>query len=183
MIKHTVAFVLGVCLLGCSSSSNPSAPSAKLTPAPIPTPTPTPTPENLLKETYCVPAPPPLHKIKLKLHLDFGYKKVLDSRAFVGPDAAYCASIGLPGDICVVRDENDPLSVTCNNLALGKASDTGRYGPTWSWEGQPCRPPSEGANDPGCRNHETNQFFIYAFGSGTYTACGPNGVCNSFVIE
>jgi hypothetical protein len=154
------------------------------TPIPAPTPVPTPTPENLLKDTYCVPAPPPLSRIKLKAHLDFGYKKVLDSRAFVGPDPNYCTTIGYPGfTTCIVRDENDPQSVTCNNLALGKASDTDRYGPLWFWNGRPCRPASEGGNDPGCRNHETNQFFAYAFGPGVYTACGSNGACTDLLIE
>jgi hypothetical protein len=78
---------------------------------------------------------------------------------------------------------DDPQSVGCNNLAMGKASDTGRYGPTWYWNGQPCRPAGEGDNDPGCRNHETNQFFIYAFGPGTYLACGANGICDGFVVQ
>ena len=56
---------------------------------------------------------------------------MLDSRAFVGPDANYCGSIGLPGQICVVRDENDPQSMTCNNLAMGKRwtrAGTDRHG-------------------------------------------------------
>jgi hypothetical protein len=178
-----VLFPILSCGGGGSSSSNPSAPTVNSTPVPSPTPEPALTPETLLHDTYCVPAPPPLYKIKLKIQIDFGWKKVLDTRAFVGPDANYCSSIGLPGEICVVRDENDPQSVGCNNLAMGKASDTGRYGPTWYWNGQPCRPAGEGDNDPGCRNHETNQFFIYAFGPGTYLACGANGICDGFVVQ
>jgi hypothetical protein len=178
-----LSLALSLLFAACGSSSNPSGPVVNPTPVPTPTPTPTPVADNLQKDTYCVPNPPPLYKIKLKIQLDFGYKKVLDSRAFVGPDAAYCSSVGLPGSICPVRDENDPMSVTCNNLAMGKASDTGRYGPTWYWNGQPCRPISTGGNDPGCRNHVSNQFFIDAFGPGTYLACGANGVCDGYVVQ
>jgi hypothetical protein len=168
---------------GCGSSSNPSGPVVTPTPVPTPTPTPTPEPDNLQKDTYCVPAPPPLVKIKLKIQLDFGYKKVLDSRAFVGPDRAYCASVGLPGEVCPVRDENDPMSVTCNNLVMGKALDTGRYGPTWYYNGELCRPIGVGGDAAGCRNHVSNQFFIDAFGPGTYLACGANGHCDGYVVQ
>jgi hypothetical protein len=183
MNKHLLAIAIGLGLLGCnSSSSTPSTPTATPTPVPVPTQQPTPIPDNLQQETYCVPAPPALHNIRVKVHQDFGYKKILDSRALVGPDAGYCSAIGYPGNICVVRNEGDPQAVTCNNLAMGKATDTGRFGPTWSWEGRPCRPAGDGGNDPGCRNHETNQFLVYAFGPGTYAACGSNGACNAIAI-
>jgi hypothetical protein len=119
----------------------------------------------------------------VKVHADFGEKKILDSRALVGPDAQHCASIGYPGDVCVVRNEDDPQAVTCNNLVMGKATDTARYGPTWYGNGRPCRGIGEGGYDDGCRNHDSNQFLVFAFGPGTYEACATTGVCNAIVIN
>jgi hypothetical protein len=148
---------------------NPAGPAPTPTPTPVPVPTPTPTPS----EIACgKPTPPPLHTFRVKVHSDMGYKKILDSRVLVGRDAAYCASLGYPGDICVVRDENAPDAITCGNLVAGLSSQTGRYGPNWYWNGEPCRPVGEGGDDPGCRQHPTNQFMVFAFGPGTFTACG-----------
>ncbi len=168
---------------GGESGTSPSA-SVPAAPAPLPVavPTPTPAPENLQTDTYCVPKPGPIHNIRVKVHNDRGYKKVLDARGLVGPDASYCSAIGQPGEICVVRNENDPMAVTCNNLIFGK-SDTGRYGPTWFWNDNPCRNAGEGDNEPGCRNHETNQFLVYAFGPGVYAACSADGLCNAIEVE
>jgi hypothetical protein len=179
--------LLGVAFgfIGCGGST-PSSPQAVATPTPTPLPTPTPTPvaENLLPDTYCVPKPPPTAALRVKVHTDFGFKKLLDSRALVGPDADYCSSIGQPGTVCVVRNEDDPQAVSCNNYAMGKALDTGRYGPTWYQDGQVlCRPPGDGGNDAGCRNHEDNQFLLYAFGPGIYTACAANGICKAIEIQ
>ena len=180
MNRILVAVAFTLILPACGGGSG-SAPTTLPTPTPEPTPTPTPTPANLLPETYCVPAPPPLHNLRVKVHLDMGSKKILDSRALV-QSASYCAALGYAGDICVVRDENDPQAVSCNNLVMGKEKDTGRYGPTWSWNGQPCRPVNEGGGE-GCRNHEKNQFLVEAFGPGDYLACGENGVCNGITIK
>ena len=184
MIRTIVAsMVLGMAL-GCGGKTSTSpGPNPTPTPAPQPTPTPTPVPENLLPETFCVPAPPPTYSLRVKVHADFGYKKVLDSRALVGPNADYCSSIGYPGTVCVVRNENDPQAVTCNNLAVGKAQDTGRYGPTWYYNDKPCRGIDEGSNEPGCRNNESNQFLVYAFGPGNYGACTDKGVCQPLRVE
>jgi hypothetical protein len=172
------------CLTSCGSDPAATTPSTVPSPIaiPIPTPTPTPAAENLQTDTYCVPNPAPLHNVRVKVQSDRGFKKILDSRGLVGPDANYCAAIGQLGSICVVRDEGDPMAVTCNNLIFGKA-DTGRYGPNWFWNDQPCRNAGEGDNEPGCRNHETNQFLVYAFGPGVYAACSADGICNSIEIQ
>jgi len=47
-------------------------------------------------------------------------------------------------------------------------SDTGRYGPTWSYEGQPCR---DQGLEPGCYHHAQNQFLVIARGTGEFAAC------------
>jgi hypothetical protein len=171
--------------ISCGGSDPGTAPSANPTPVPVAQSTPTPAPlaRNLQPDTYCVPKPPPLAYLRVKVHDDRGYKKILDARAVVGPDAQFCAAQGQGGTVCVVRDENDPQAVTCNNLLAGK-SDTGRYGPNWFYnDDKPCRPIGDGGNDPGCRLHETNQFLVYAFGPGKYTACSEDAVCTDFIVE
>jgi hypothetical protein len=130
-----------------------------------------------------VPSPPPLYSYRVKVHLDQGFKKVLDSRVMV-QGASYCASLGYPGDICVVRDENALDAVTCGNFLSGSASQTGRYGPNWYVNDVPCRGIQEGGDAPGCKQHPTNQFFVFAFGPGIYSACGDNDrVCHGLEIR
>jgi hypothetical protein len=119
----------------------------------------------------------------VKVGNDQGYKKVLDSRVMV-EGAAYCNALGYPGNICVARDEGAPDAITCGNLLTGIASQTGRYGPNWYWNDKPCRPAGDTGEDPGCKQHPTNQFFVFAFGPGTYSACGDNDrVCFGIEIK
>jgi len=165
------------------STPNPlpsSSPRSGPAPTPVPVPTATPTPAAI----HCgAPLPPPLYTFRLKVHLDQGFKKVLDSRVMVR-DAAYCASIGQPGDICVIRNELAADAVTCGNKAAGVASQTGRYGPNWYWNDQPCRGIQEGGDAPGCKQHPSNQFFVFSFGPGVYSACGDGDrVCHGIDIK
>ena len=134
MLRSNVSLLLlTLCFISCGGDPG-TAPNAVPTPVPVPIPVPTATPSpsaaNLQEDTYCVPAPPPLADLRVKVHQDFGFKKVLDARALVGPDAAHCASINTGGTVCVVRREDDPQATTCNNLVVGKA-DSGLYGPNW----------------------------------------------------
>ena len=130
-----------------------------------------------------MPEPPPIFGFKVKIHQDFGWKKVLDSRAIVGPDGAFCKVQNGGGTVCPVRKEDDPQFGSCNNLVVGK-SDTGRYGPNWFFNDDIlCRPMGEGGNDKGCRIHETNQYLVYAFGPGKYTACSKDAVCTDFIVD
>ena len=170
-----------LCLSSCGGDTGVT-PTQNPTPVPLPEPTPTPLPDYLQQDTYCVPKPPPVYAVRVKIHSDRGYKKILDARAVVGPDKGYCAAIGQPGATCVVRVEDDPMAVTCNNLVMGRA-DTGRYGPNWFFNDLPCRAAGEGSNDPGCRNHETNQFLVYTFGPGVYAACSESAVCAQIEIH
>ena len=55
--------------------------------------------------------------------------------------------------------------MACDYLAVGKASDTGRWGPTWTVDGKPCSP------NGGCTNHPDNQFLVLVNGNGKYLAC------------
>ena len=178
MKKQVALFVLaGLPLFGCGSS-NGVTPTPVPTPVPTPTPTPTPDPQ-----IACTPVPPPIYGFRVKVHDDQGFKKILDSRALI-QDVNYCTAIGYPGySICVVRDENDPQAVSCGNLVTGRAEDTRRYGPTWFYNGEKCRPINDPSDGPGCKNHPSNQFLLFAFGSGEFMACaeGRRG-CNSITI-
>jgi hypothetical protein len=164
---------------GCGGSSAPS-PTTPASPSP-PSATPTPAPRIAACGS---PAPPALYGFRVKVQNDQGYKKVLDSKPLVGKDAAYCTSVGQPGDVCIVRDEGAADAVGCNYAVLGIASQTGRPGPNWYWNDTPCRGANQGGDEPGCRQHPTDQFLVFAFGPGTYSACGDNDrICHGIEID
>lgn len=189
-MKYVSALALSLCLgitaCGGGSSTGPTPSPTPILPTPTPSPTATPTPA----EVACnPPLPAPLNGWRVKIQIDQGYKKVLDSRALVGPDASYCSAIGYGGDTCVARNENDPQAITCQNLVVGIATDTKRYGPTWYWvpqgsaSPQLCRPPGDPGQEAGCKNHPDNQYFVLTFGPGTFSPCGANGVCGGFEVN
>ncbi len=143
---------------GCGhSSQTPAEPSAVVQPTPAPTP------------LVCEPTPPPLYGIRVKVHQDFGPRKTLDSRPVVINGDGYCgkAGFGESDHFCFTRREGDPQAAACDMMAVGRATDTGRYGPTWRYEGQPCTEPTE----IGCNNHPDNQFLVIAKGDGELAAC------------
>lgn len=182
---------MGAC--GGETPVTPPTPTPTATPTPAPTPTPTPGMLDPTSPIYCVPTPAPLYGFRVKIHADYGDRKVLDSRALVGKDTAYCSTIGYPGDICVVRDENDPMAVTCNNAVTGKAKDTGRYGPTWYVAsnapgatgdfGWYCLGPTTERNGERCKNSADNQFLLNIYAEGYYTACGETGGCSTLFVK
>lgn len=115
--------------------------------------------------------------MKLGVQVDNGFRKLIDSRPIVenvGRDTpdSYCGKAGFSPSarFCDTRPEGHPQREACDILVVGKASDTGRYGPTWSKEGQPCVEPGS-ASDPGCTNHADNQFLAILRGKGTMLAC------------
>ena len=71
------------------------------------------------------------------------------------------------------RCEGHPEREACDFLVMGKARDTGRYGPTWYYEDKLC---AAGPDTPGCTNHESNQFLVIAKGPGRYEACAADTV-------
>ncbi|HWW93700.1 MAG TPA: hypothetical protein VN375_10070, partial [Vicinamibacteria bacterium] len=72
-------------------------------------------------------------------------------------------------------------ALPCDILITGNASDTGRPGPTWTWNGKPCFPIGSNAGGiPGCENHPDNQFLVIARGPGSYLACSSHGVCGGY---
>ena len=149
-------------------------------PAPAPTPVPTPEPPSPPDSSGCgSPTPGPLAKIDAKLHIRGANKYTLDTTPLVGPDAAYCKLIGFTDGrrYCPPRTEGHPERPFCDGMLMGHASDTGRIGPTWTIDGNPC------TLDRGCENHPDNQFSVFAYKSGRYDACAESGVCGTVVVE
>jgi hypothetical protein len=122
------------------------------------------------------PAPPSIATFGIKVHGGTADRLLLDSTPLVGPDVAYCRRIGYTDGraYCPVRQEGSPERVACEAARVGRASDTGRPGPTWTVDGRRC----DGSGDvTSCVNHPTNQFQVYAYGTGTFRACAANGAC------
>ena len=175
----------------CGGGAAPTQPQSPPSPVATPTPAPTPTPGLVLPPGMsCVPAPPPLYGIKVKIQQDSGNRKVLDSKPLVLNVDGYCARVGSGGEtqkFCETRLEDHPDRTACDYLVTGIAADTGRWGPSWTRNGQLCND----ANFANCVNHPDNQFLLIAKSPGEYIACAapevpvaPGGsACGSLSIE
>lgn len=106
---------------------------------------------------------------------------LLDATPLVGPNADYCRAIGFTDgrSFCAVRQEGSSERTACEAALVGTAADTGRPGPTWSVDGRRCDGTGERAS---CVNHPSNQYLVYAFGAGTFQACGANGACGQTTL-
>ena len=166
-----VVFVLALFGCGSGSSTTPSNPPTT-TPATNPAAAATPTPNPFLAQCGD-PTPPPLYGMKLKIHVDNGDRKQLDSKPIVPNLNGYCGKVGLgdQGLYCETRPEGSVQREACDALVVGKAKDTGRVGPTWTRNGQPCFAAGDTGGQPGCVNLPDNQFLIVARGPGNYLAC------------
>jgi hypothetical protein len=113
--------------------------------------------------------------MKVKVHIDNGFRKVLDSRPIVENVNGYCAASGSNGGgkYCDTRPEGSTQREACDALVVGRAKDTGRIGPTWTRNGRPCSPVGAPEGSEGCLNHPDNQFLVIARGGGDYLACAP----------
>jgi hypothetical protein len=160
--------VLGV--YGCGSG----------TPVTPPTPTPPittpPTTQPQVTSLCTDPTPPPLHAMAVKVqNVVSASRWQLDSAPLVENKDNYCQRVGLgSGRYCETRPEGNAQRGACDALAVGKAIDTGRYGPTWYYNDKPCI--SAGDLGTGCVNHESNQFLVVAKGAGNYQACAAANV-------
>ena len=174
--------------------TQPDVASIPTAPAPQPTPTPTPgtEPEPVpgvpggggdggVAGRCGAPTPPPVSRMALKVHGSSGDRSLLDSTPLVGPDAEYCKKIGFTDGrtICPVRMEGSPEREACEAARVGRASDTGRPGPTWSANGKRCNGPDGGT---ACLNHSENQYLVWAYGAGSFKACTASGVCGELVL-
>ena len=169
----------------------PSAPAPQPTPTPAPGTVPEddplpatpgrPTDQGGVSAGCGAPAPPAVTQINVTVHGGNGDRVVLDSTPLVGPDAAYCRQIGFTDGrlYCPVRAEGHPERVACEAARVGRASDTGRVGPTWSANGKACGAADSGAS---CLNHPDNQFLVFAYGAGRFRACAASGVCGEISL-
>jgi hypothetical protein len=167
----SAAAALGA-IVQCGGGS--SAPPTSPTPVPTVAPTPTPTPNSGLPPgMVCDPTPPPLYGMVLKVHAGDADRAVLDSKPIVINVDGYCDRVaGISGKFCETRLEGDLQRVACDYMAVGKAIDTKRWGPTWYFKDQLC----DGANFGNCANHPAEQFLVVAKTNGKFEACASDTV-------
>jgi hypothetical protein len=175
VMQRTIPLVLlsgaaVVTLAYCGGGS--SSPTTQ--PTPPPTTTTTLPSSGLPVGMVCDPTPPPLYRLQVKMHAFGGNRNVLDSKPVVWNVDHYCDRVGFGNfKFCDTRPEGDLQRVACDYLATGKAGDTGRWGPTWYYNGTPCskEPPKEG-----CTTDPDNQFMAVAKGDGEFAACASKDV-------
>ena len=196
--------MISVCVVAgaCSGApeelpTHPRVADASLIPD-EPTPNPNPTPEvaplpanpgggggsgtSGLSGSCGEPAPPSLTRVKVTVLNVQPPQRVLDATPLVGPDGAYCRLIGYTDGrlYCPLRPEGHPERSACEALQVGRATDTGRIGPTWTAGGRPCLGRTGGIS---CLNHPENQFLVITYGTGTFQACIDGGICQRFVVR
>ncbi|HVO10626.1 MAG TPA: hypothetical protein VMX54_07700 [Vicinamibacteria bacterium] len=159
-------------LVACGGSS-PSQPQPPVT-VPTTTTTTTTQPAGIVLPAgmTCSPTPPPLYGSMVKVWSQTNPGRwIIDTHPLVMNVDHYCALTG-QGDnkYCATRIEGDLQRTACDYLAIGQATDTGRWGPTWSYNGQPCDPPGASTGS-GCTNDPVNQFKVIAKSSGAFQAC------------
>jgi hypothetical protein len=126
------------------------------------------------------PYPPPIVEFAAKIHIYGPSYLTLDSTPLVGPDVVYCMNVGYTDGraYCPVRAEHGLEREACEAWRVGKAEDTGRYGPTWKFRGQYCT-----GQASGCENHPDNQYGLLAWENGLYVMCGRNGACGEVEVD
>jgi hypothetical protein len=126
------------------------------------------------------PFPPPVTRFNCKVHLKGIDYYTLDSTPIVGPDCAYCASVGFDDGrcLCPVRLPEAPDRVACENWRVGTAKDTGRPGPTWTKDGSYCTGP-----ESGCTNSPDSQYQLWAYRGGSYKVESENGASCTVVVD
>jgi hypothetical protein len=164
---------LGVIVQCGGGGSSPTTSNPTPLPTVAPTPVPTPVGVVLPAGMVCDPTPPPLYGMAVKIHGGNSDRAVLDSKPVVWNVDNYCDRvIGVSGRFCETRKEGDAQRVACDYLAVGKASDTGRWGPRWYYNDQPC----DGPNFNSCAHHASEQFLVIAKAAGRFEACAASDV-------
>jgi hypothetical protein len=174
-------------LVGCGGAASPtSVPTPTATPTPVPTPTPDPNvppPGSGCGKPY----PPPISRFKVKVMYKLAEYYTVDSTPLVGPDVAYCASIGFDDgrSICTVRQEGVDDRLACELWRSGTAQDTGQPGPTWTWIefGTGRTSFCSSAHDAPCGHLPNAQFTVKAYKGGTYRVCTEAGACGEVPVE
>jgi hypothetical protein len=193
--QRAVLVVCAVAALAASVQCGGSPASPSITPTPITTPTPTPTP-TATPDPNVPPAgldcgepyPPPVTRFSVAIHQkDVGFWQI-DSTPLVGPDVDYCWTIGFTDgrSICPVRVEGAPDREACELWRTGKAKDTGKYGPTWTFIGKDgTESGCSSAPDAPCQHYEDDghYFQVKAIKGGLYRACSEAGACGQVDVD
>ncbi len=180
-------------LAGCGSGT-PSQPNTSPTPIVTPTPSPSSTPSGIVLPPgmVCSPTPPPLYGYKVSIFDDSSSRVILDSKPLVINMDNYCSRVGIgSGRFCDTRLEGDPQRTACDYLMTGISPATGRWGPTWTWNGKPCGTLASDETFTSCANHPDNQFMAIAKTTGKYVACAspevpvsPEGsLCGEWTVK
>jgi hypothetical protein len=118
------------------------------------------------------PYPPAISRFHCKVHLRGPEFYTVDATPMVGPNIAYCSAIGYQNQsICPVRREGAEDREACENWRVGRAKDTGRFGPTWTTAaGIACTGP-----ESNCSNAPDNQYQARVYRSGSVKATAESG--------
>jgi hypothetical protein len=187
LVVCAVAALAAVVQCGGSPAEPSTTPTPIATPTPVPTPTPDPNapPAGL---DCGKPYPPPVTRMRLSIHqkdVDFWQ---IDSTPLVGPDVDYCWTVGFTDgrSICSVRPEGTPDREACELWRTGKAKDTGKYGPTWTFIGKDGKESGcSNAPDAPCQHYEDggHYFQVKAIKGGLYRACTADGACGEVDVD
>lgn len=124
----------------------------------------------------CNPTPSPLYRIDIKVQQSDGNNRTLKAEPQVSNVDGYCRRLfGGTGEFCPTRQAGDPQKAACDAMAVGKAVDTGRWGPYWKYVVSNLEYPCTDT-DPGCRNHSDNQWLVLTKGSIKFLACANPSV-------
>ncbi len=127
------------------------------------------------------PYPPAISRFECKVHLQGKEYYTVDSTPKIGPNKEYCHEVGFDDGrtICPVRPEGWPDREACENWLVGRAKDTGRFGPTWTNEkGQLCT-----GRETNCMNAPDNQYQVLVYDTGWVRATAENGADGSCLVE
>jgi hypothetical protein len=126
------------------------------------------------------PYPPPISSWASKIHVYGPSYLTLDSTPQVGPDVVYCMNAGFTDGRanCAVRNDHSQEREACEAWRVGRAKDTGRPGPTWTFRGEYCT-----GQESGCQNHPENQFGLWVWENGLYGMCDEHGVCGEIEVS
>jgi hypothetical protein len=135
------------------------------------TTTTTTTPTTLPGPGACNPTPPPLFRMEITIESSNGHTRTLKVTPTVPNTDGYCDRVGFGAyKFCDVRRPEDPQRAACEALAVGRATDTGRWGPTWTYSANYEPAHACVGGDPGCTNHPSDQFRVIANGPAQYYA-------------
>lgn len=175
MRSKSAVFVAGAALvvagfLACKKSDNGST-------TPTTTPLVTAPPVTLPDSPgACSPTPSPLYRIDITVQQSDGHSRTLKAEPKVSNIDGYCRKYaGSTGEFCSTRGEGDPQKAACDAMAVGKAVDTGRWGPYWKDVISNIEYPCTGTN-PGCTNHPDNQWLVQTKGDLLFLACANPSV-------